>query len=708
MVQQPAAPADPRFPLFHGVPAQPTNFVGREEILDRLVTRLTAGGNASVSAGGTGGAGKTTLAVMLAYDARILAHFTEGVLWAALGKAPTIEAILGGWASALGLDVSSLSEPAERAQAIKNAVGMRSILFIIDDVWDEPAATLLRCGGPNCAHLLTTRDDGIARTFAGPASTEKIPELEPDPAFELLQSLAPEVCAAEPEAARALVQDVGGLPLAIELLGGYLGDPEHAGLAGLRTEALREMSNPARRLQLARERLGGRTGERPTLEQTIALSLDDLSSEVVRAFYALGAFAPKPDTFGIDAAELVASANASCFGILLKRNLVESVDGERLSIHPVIAEYAHSRMPSEAVVRHRETYISILESNNSEWRVIEREYAQVRHVWSRWDEVVEGKIDFLYLVQDFQRLRGLWRDRITWTEAALDLARRRGNKHDVAVFLSNLGVTYNGLGQRQKALECYDLALHVFEEVGARHGIGATLNNIGTVYWAIGQGQEALEYYERALQIREELGDRQGLAATLNNIGTTYNALGQPQKASEVYERVLPILEEVGNLHTTGVTLNNIGTNYRDLGQRQKALEYYERALAIQEAVGDRRGLGVTLSNIGGLYSDLGQRRKALEYYERGLPILEEVGDRRGLAIVLRNVGLVYGAEGQRQDAIKYIERALPILEEIGGLADEAMTRFDLGMLYREEGRLAEAVEQFRLCSARRTGSTSR
>jgi tetratricopeptide (TPR) repeat protein len=743
VVQQPAAPADPRFPLFHGVPAQPTNFVGREEILDRLVARLTAGGNASVSAGGTGGAGKTTLAVKLAYDARILAHFTEGVLWAALGKDPAIEAILGEWAEALGLDVSSLAEPAQRAQAIKNAVGLRSILFIIDDVWDEAAASLLRCGGPNCAHLLTTRDDAIARGFAGPAATEKIPELEPAPAFELLKALAPEVCAAEPKAARALVKDVGGLPLAIELLGGYLGDPARTGLAGLRAEALREMSNPARRLQLAQERLGGRPGERPTLEQAIALSLDDLPEEVVHAFYCLGAFSPKPDTFDPVSGQFVANADPSCFGLLLRRRLIEMAEdehtkGERLSIHPVIVEHARSRMPTDAKARHRAAYEALLDSTRDDWRSIEREYPQIRHAWSQLDEGALDKVAFVYRVQDYQRLRGLWSDRIEWVEQALELAVREEKKEHVARLLSQLGSAYNAFGQRQKALEYHERALPITEEVGHRKGTAVTLNNIGIVYAALGQRhkaleyyervlpimeevgdqkeiaatlanigkcydawgqwQKALEYYERALPITREVGDRQGLAFTLNYIGNVYHAQKEWQKALEYYERALPIMEEVGDQEGLSATINNIASFYHDQGQRQQALEYYERALLISEEIDSRQGTAIILNNIGNFYKAQKQWRKALEYYERTLPIREEVGDRHGLATTLNNIGSVYGAQGQRQRALEYHERALAIMEEVGDQAGEAVTRFNIGEIYRRDGRLAEAVEQFRRC----------
>jgi tetratricopeptide (TPR) repeat protein len=708
--------------------------VGREALLDRLIARLTSG-DASVSTGGTGGAGKTTLAVKLAHDPRILAHFTEGVLWAALGKDPTIEAILADWAGALGLDVSGMAEPADRAKAIKNAIGARRVLLIIDDVWDESASSVLRCGGPNCAHLLTTRDDGIARAFAGPAATEKVPELEPDPAFELLQRLAPEICASDPEAARALADAVGGLPLAIELLGGYLGDPEHSGLTALRTEALREMSEPARRLKLARERLGGRPGERPTLEQTIALSLDDLPEEVVQAFYCLGAFAPKPDTFAVAAAEAV--ANASVFSVLLKRNMIESPDGEHLSIHPVIAEYACGRMPTDIVTKHRRAYMALLYNVRKDWRTVELAYGQVRHAWINCDDISD-KVDLVYLAGSYQRRRGLWDEQINWGQEALLLALKGHLMPDVAALSNGLGLTYQHRGQWQKALECYERAMQIQEGAGNEAALATSLHNIGGIYDSLGHRQKALQYYQRALSLREALeapaevavtlnnigdmyeswGDRQvaieyferslklleeaddlqKLAITLGNIGGLWNGLGQHEKALTYYERALPICEAEGDRQTIAITLGGMGLVYHSLKQLQKALEYYQSALLIHDELGSRDRIAQTLGNIGSVFNLRGEHGRALEYHERALALLEEIGDRPGIGSMLGNIGFTYNALGHPQEAVEHYTRALSINQEVGNKPSEAVTRFNLGHTYWAQGKLPEALEHLRRC----------
>lgn len=68
--------------------------------------------------------------------------------------------------------------------------------------------------------------------------------------------MAPEACAADPGAAHSLAQAVGGLPLALELVGGYLAAPERHYFPDLATAALAELTDPSYRLRLAQRRLG--------------------------------------------------------------------------------------------------------------------------------------------------------------------------------------------------------------------------------------------------------------------------------------------------------------------------------------------------------------------------------------------------------------------------------------------------------------------
>ena len=103
--------------------------------------------------------------------------------------------------------------------------------------------------------------------------------------------------------------------------------------------------------------------------------------------------------------------------------------------------------------------------------------------------------------------------------------------------------------------------------MGDRRGEAATLNNIGGVYDGLGEKQKALDYYNQALPIRRAVGDsealrrnRRGEAATLNNIGAVYHSLGEKQKALDFYNQALPIIRAVGDPYGEATTLNNIRT----------------------------------------------------------------------------------------------------------------------------------------------------
>jgi hypothetical protein len=170
-------------PFWANVPTLPPHFVGRDALVEQWVKRLTSGSNLTLSADGLPGVGKTALATALAHHRQVLEYFTDGVLWAGLGQQADVMSALGEWAAALRLDESQLVDVEQRKQAIRQAIGQRGLLLVIDDAWQLEAAEAMRCGGPNCVHLLTSRDKGLARQFAGATQVMSVPTLDDDPAF---------------------------------------------------------------------------------------------------------------------------------------------------------------------------------------------------------------------------------------------------------------------------------------------------------------------------------------------------------------------------------------------------------------------------------------------------------------------------------------------------------------------------------------------
>jgi tetratricopeptide (TPR) repeat protein len=584
---------------------------------------LIAGTTSAFSLEGKAGIGKTTLAIELAYHKKILEHFEDGILWTSLGPTPQLENEQAIWAKGLGLDPSSYLYPEDKKQAIKQTIADRKMLLVIDDVWKLEDAELFRCGGPNCVHFLTTRHQDIARKFASAQYVKKIEELTDEYAYTLLKEVAPEVCTTYPQETRALSDKLGGLPLAINLVGAYLSTTTTRYFKSQQEEGLKTIGTAKARLEQVIKRLGDKTDQAQNLTQIIGLSLETLDEASRQAFYALGAFAPKPDSFSLEAAKAVTEVNEDTLSKLL--DILNKVnDTELLAIHQVLADVAGQHTPEAAHERHAAYYLAQIRKDREAWQHIQSLYPQIIHAANRLKaSQVEGFLDFMWSLGLYHERRGLRQTQLEWYQHGLVLVKKLNNRDDEAIILGNIGMVYDNLGQRQQALEYFNQALAICREVGDRTGEATTLNNIGGVYDALGQRQKALEYYNQALSIRKEIGDREGEAIALNNIGMIYNYLGQRQEVLEYYNQALSIMQDIGSRAGEATALNNIGMVYVNLGQWQQALERYNQALSIHREVGNPEGEAVTRLNLADIYQAEGDLPRAITELEQGVLLAE-------------------------------------------------------------------------------------
>ena len=673
--------------IWSGVPPKPPYLFGRDALVGDLIAKLLHGPGQAVAVHGLPGVGKTSLAVALANQKEVLAHFKDGVLWASLGpqaREEDIAAILNRWAEALGGDISSQIDLAARKTAVSEAIGQHALLIVIDDAWDEDIARHLRFSNPNCRLLLTTRDQDVAAGFLRPGEEGiALPSLEEQTSLQLLRALAPEAHDADPAAFAALARAAGGLPLALELLGGYLAAPRHKLRPQLSKKALAELQDPRRRLSLAQERLG-QSARQETLQEAISLSIEALldlenGAQLQQAFYDLGAFAPKPQRFSWEAAEAVTGL---AIEDLVLRSLVE-ISGDQLAMHQVMSDVARSQTSESAITRHRDFYQQAVNENWQDWRSIEQIYGQIKRAWEAAPREAE-LLNLIWALNIYQERRGLWQDRLAWSQRGLEVAQEQGWREDEGTLLNNLGAVYFELGQPQKAFDHYNQALAIAEETGNKGGQAAALNNLGALYARAGQLEKALAQYNQALAVA---GDEN----LLHNIGRIYARLGRQEKALEYYQRDLAFRREIGDRAGQAAALNSIGTIYSDAGQFDFALEQLQEALVLSEEEGDRSGVANTLHNIGVAQIQQGRPADALEYAGRSLSISEEVHHLTGQANTLNVIGWAYSDLGQADDALAAYNKALPIWDKIGDRQGVAITLSRIGALYDDHGPAARS-----------------
>ncbi len=685
----PSAPAPQRatFPLHLGIPSTRPHFVGRDELMDELVARLSAGQATALSAEGLPGVGKTTLAVHLAHDRRIREHFVDGILWASLGPEGDPLRAMGPWLEALDLDPRTLPDLRARSRALRNGLAERKLLIVWDDLWDSPGEPVdvdaLRCGGPGCAYLLTTRNTRLARDFAGAAGSVAVAVLSDEEAYALLHDLAPAACDADPDAAFALAALAGGLPLTVELLGGYLanaGDNEL--FADLSQAAMAELRDPRRRLDLARRRLEGVDGREETLRETIHFSLDSLRragrDEAVAAFHALSAFAPKPATFTRDAAEQVAECGGKTLHTLAQRNLLEQEEGE-LSLHQTLHDVAAEELPSEARTRHRDYYLDLVDRDRENVDVIGEIYPQIEWAWEQ--SPLKTKRLLVDALEIYQNRRGLWYERVSWVEYNMAVMNDSDDRL-LADYLHELGSLYSVLWKKEKALICFEQALAIVRDLDDEKNALMLLTSINRVYSHLGRKREALTALQQILPLMRSVGEKGDVAVVLSEIGATYCDLGDKRQGLDHCKQALSIFKETRNQHGQMTALKGIGQAYGDLGYKQQALKNYEQALVLASAMGNRFAEAGITNDIGWVHLESGEERRALKLFQQALPIFQETGNPTSEARALNNIGLAYFRLEIYQFALTFYKQALSILQKIGDRNMEATTLSNIGSVY--------------------------
>lgn len=340
-------------------PPLPTLFIGRDEDVTQLKTRLGISSEEKPAAPqiltavrGWPGVGKTTLASAIAYDESVLKAFPDGVLWVSLGQTPNVLSELAAWGRALGADDLLRARTVDEASSqLRAMLRTKRVLLIIDDAWEAPHTIPFMVGGKNCATLVTTRVNQLANELAPtPNDIYRLNELSEENALALLRALAPTVVAAHATESRELVNELEGLPLAIQVAGHMLNVEASLGFGvGDLIRELREGAKllaakaPADRTDLSNETT-------PTVAVLLQRSTDRLDQLTRDCFAYLGAFAPKPATFDLAAMKAVWQVDdpKPIARTLVDRGLLEPVPTiERFQMHAVLVMHAKSLLTEE-------------------------------------------------------------------------------------------------------------------------------------------------------------------------------------------------------------------------------------------------------------------------------------------------------------------------------------------------------------------------
>ncbi|WP_162958819.1 NB-ARC domain-containing protein [Nocardia yunnanensis] len=333
------------------VPGMLRRHVARTELMERVRSRLVPG--ARVGLWGMGGAGKTTLAAMLARDAGVQEVF-DRIVWVAVTRQEEPAHIqeralrLLDYVGRDGKPVhpTSIQDGQDRlTQALSNQL----TLLVLDDVWDVGVLQALDVPGTQFALLLTTRNKGIAASIDDGNEDDDPPEvaqLEMDQALTLLGDWTKTPVDQLPPEADSLCIMAGCLALGVALVGGMVNDRKGQTQKWQKVLSLLEVGRGG---AIESEQRADHY-QYSSVEVAISVSIDDLDPAARDRYRELAVFAGRggfPDS-AVNALWAPAGLNAGDANTLLtkfiNRSLVQTTPDERYTLHDLEFDVATKQL----------------------------------------------------------------------------------------------------------------------------------------------------------------------------------------------------------------------------------------------------------------------------------------------------------------------------------------------------------------------------
>jgi tetratricopeptide (TPR) repeat protein len=605
------------------LPRRAEHFQDRENERAWLLAHLHPG--QVVTLCGPGGMGKTALVAellwTLAPDNTLPAAFPHGIVFHSFYGRPEAAVALEQLARTFGED--PLPTPAQAAQ---RALSSKQVLLVLDGAEEAENLEQVLSVCASCAVLMTSRRRSDA---ADPALLLDLQRLPLDDAVTMVQAWQ-----AQHQANAAVIericQLVGGLPLALRLVGSYLAlHPDEAEdyLAWLEEDVWQALDQ-------------GHT-TRKSVPLLLARSVARVSAEAQAALGVIGMFALAPFARELVTDVLqVAPRTASRalvelvdYGLLVQLGTVYEVS------HPLIHTYARQQLGEHTDLAQQRVLVSRLIG------VLAAHFPSVE---------VANWADCERLVPHIQA-------------CASQTEQQQKGLAEAASLFSQAGTYLLERGRYEQAEELFTQALAIREQIlEAEHAdLSYSLDRLATIYLYQGKYEQAEPLYQRALAICEEtLGlDHPNTAATANNLAQLYLYQGKYEQAEPLYQRALAICEETLGLDhpNTAATLDNLATIYLYQGKYEQAEPLFQRALAIREKMrgSDHPDTAITLNNLASLYLYQGKYEQAEPLFQRALTIREKtLGlDHRNTATVLKNYAALLRKMQRTEEAITFERR---------------------------------------------------
>ncbi len=649
--------------------------LGREELLSQVKQRLFDGDTLALTAlNGLPGIGKTALAVALSTDLQVQSHFYDGVLWARLGPQPNVLNQITHWATLVGIapsQVEDVNSPDAWARALSAAMGTRHMLLVIDDAWSIDDALVFQVGGLHCAHLLTTRLPQVAFAFAQEGAI-MVPELEEADSLALLARFVPQLVQHEMKEARSLVRTVGGLPLALTLMGRHLAAQTFTGQSRRLQTALRQLLDAQRRLLTSipttlRERSPSLPENVPlSLRASISVSDQQLSVRAHNAFCALAVFPPKPDSFSEDMALVVGGEPVEFLDELWDFGLLESSGPGRYCLHQTIADYA--RVQGENVTAQRrlvDAALHYLLDHQQDYEALEVEFSNIQAALDLSVELAMSHelIDGALAIAPYMRVRGRYLLASQYLQAALQATLVQGDQRGQLAILQPLASFAELQGEYVQAEAYCQQGLLLARQLSLPEAEGVLLSTLGSIAHRRGDYALAQNSLTEGLQLARRMGDNERICSSLCYLGRIAHYRANYVQAEALYQEGLALARQHSYQDQECLLLTYLASVQREQSNYSLALQYCQEGLHLARPLRHYEHVSRLLEVAGNIEMSLGHYAPAETYFQEGLDLARSIGHRDEMCRLLATLGtmLTFPFQGKHVQAEQYLREGVEL-----------------------------------------------
>lgn len=730
-------------PTPSNLPGGSSPFIGREQELDEITDLLVNPACRLLTLFGSGGIGKTRLALEAARQQ--IGLLSDGVFFVPLSSATAAGQVSGAISDTLGLVLTEQNDPHAR---LLDYLREKRMLLVLDNCEQllgdpkniDPILDILD-QAPGVKIMATSRERlMLQEEWVYPLTGMRYPlsvqlaEVQATSewvkrydALHLFYQRARQVqfgfsldSTTLPHAIR-ICQMLEGLPLGVELAATALWNHSCGMIAEKIGQHLSNLSASTVNIQPRHQ----------SLWAAFEVSWQLLTSEEQALFSRLGVF---QNGFTFQAAEQVADASADTLSALVNQSLLRCDQEGRYSMHEAVRQYAVEKQTKagnaqdirSAHASYYGRYLTTLQAllHGLEQRkalsAIHSEIGNSEKAWKWFTETRQSAeiiscVDPLYQYFDIRSrfIEGisLFQLAVPMLEEETALKSTPDAEMALGMVLSRIGSLAHFARQNTLALETLERASEIFVRLDNIAELAFCRTALGGVYLrakdfprAIACGQQNLEYYR---QEEDDLGENRALYL----LGLVQNRQGKHQEAKQFLLECIKTLPQNAqqndeNSRRLIAPLNVLGDIACCEGNYDAAESLFQQSLAIAKDLGDLYYQAILLNNLANVYHYNHQFQQARKAYEESLAICKEIGDRDGEAMALNNMGELAAIEGNYHEAMALSRQAIEIARQIEeewtiivclnnlGEASNALNKPEQAMNYLTEAiRLAWDIE---------------